>query len=78
MKNKAILKENLIFRSKTAKIENISYIFMMGVCAVTKAQKYLNNLINIIERINGDQGDNIEAAARLMSDNLCGGGRVHA
>lgn len=33
---------------------------MMGVCTVTKAQKYLRNLIDIIERINGDQGDNIE------------------
>lgn len=57
---------------------NISYIFMMGVCTVTKAQEYLKNLIDIIERISGDQGDNIETAARLMSDTLCGGGRVHA
>ena len=78
MKNKAILKENLIFRSKTAKMGNISYIVMTGVCTVTKAQEYLKNLIDIIERISGDQGDNIEAAARLMSDTLCGGGRVHA
>ena len=58
MKNKVILKENLIFRSKAAKMGNISYIFMMGVCTVTKAQEYLKNLIDIIERISGDQGDN--------------------
>ena len=45
---------------------------------MTKAQEYLKNLIDIIERISGDQGDNIETAARLMSDTLCGGGRVHA
>ena len=43
---------------------------------MTKAQEYLKNLIDIIERISDDQGDNIETAARLMSDTLCGGGRV--
>lgn len=45
---------------------------------MTKAQEYLKNLTRIIERIADEQGDNIEAAARLVCDTLCGGGCIHA